>query len=106
MPVGATSRYYNSPIYSVTLADQKSRPTIAIRPPTPPAAGTTLYSHVMTGLETIEYLAWRYYADSRLWWRLAEANPTQFPLDWSPGTPLNVPAANDLGTVIRTRSFG
>jgi nucleoid-associated protein YgaU len=59
----------------------------------------------VTGVETIEYLAWRYYGDSKLWWRIAEANDLQFALDIVPGTTLNIPGIRDLGTVVRTRSF-
>jgi hypothetical protein len=105
MPVSVASRYYRSPVYSATKPDLTRHPTIAIRPPTPPPAGTLLYSHTVTGLETIEYLAWRYYGDSKLWWRLAEANAPQFPLDLPAGASLSVPATNDLGTIVRTRSF-
>jgi hypothetical protein len=83
-----------------------SHATIAIRPPTPPAAGVTIYRHLVSGVETIEYLAWRYYGDSSLWWRIAEANSVQYPFDLSPGSYINISGANDLGTVVRTRSFG
>jgi nucleoid-associated protein YgaU len=76
-----------------------------MRPPTPPGPDTTLYSHLVTGVETIEYLAWRYYGDSKLWWRIAEANGLQFPLDLTAGTSLNIPAINDIGTVVRNRRF-
>ena len=105
MSVIITSRYYRSPVYDATDAQQVSHPTIAMRPPTPPDPGTTLYSHLVTGVETIEYLAWRYYGDSKLWWRIAEANGLQFPLDFTPGMSLNIPTINDIGTVVRNRRF-
>ncbi len=105
MPVTITSRYYLSPVYDATDANGVSHATIAIRPPTPPAPGTTLYSHLVSGVETIEYLAWRYYGDSTLWWRIAEANDLIFATDIKPGMTLNIPAVNDLGTVVRNRSF-
>jgi nucleoid-associated protein YgaU len=106
MPVGITSRYYNSPVYAADDAHQVSHPTIAIRPPTPPAAGVTIYSHLVTGVETIEYLAWRYYGNSALWWQIAEANDLQYPINLVVGSSINIPGANDLGTVVRNRSFG
>jgi len=105
MPVIITSRYYQSLVYDATDAQQVSHPTIALRPPTPPSPGTLLYSHLITGIETIEYLAWRYYGDSKLWWRIAEANGLRFPLELTPGTSLNIPAVNDIGTVVRNRRF-
>jgi len=105
MPVIITSRYYKSPVYDATDAKGISHPTIAIRPPTPPPAGTTQYQHLVSGLETIEYLAWRYYGDSKLWWRIAEANGLQFAPEIAAGMTLAIPGVRDLGTVIRTRSF-
>ncbi len=105
MPVSITSRYYRSAVYDATDPNGVSHPTVAIRVPTPPAAGTTLYRHLVTGVETLEHLAWRYYGDSSLWWRIAEANDIQFAPDLSPGMNLNIPAVSDLGTVVRTRRF-
>jgi hypothetical protein len=106
MPVSVTSRYYTLPIHDAVDGGLTSRPTVAIRPPTPPDPNTTLFRHIVTGVETMEYLAWRYYGDSKLWWRIAEANPPRFPLDLPTATPLSVPAATDIGTVVRDRSFG
>jgi hypothetical protein len=106
MPVTIQSRYYNSDVYQATGPDGVAHPTIAIRLPTPPAPGVTIYRHLISGVEMIEYLAWRYYGDSSLWWRIAEANSVQYPFDLTPGSYINIPGANDLGTVVRTRSFG
>jgi nucleoid-associated protein YgaU len=106
MPVSITSRYAKSTVYQVAGADQVSHPTIAIRPPTPPAPGVTIYRHLVSGADTIEYLAWRYYGDSALWWRIAEANDLQYPMDLPVGSSINIPGATDLGTVVRTRRFG
>jgi hypothetical protein len=106
MPTIITSRYHGSSVYDATDAKQVSHATVAIRPPTPPAPGTTMYSHLVSGVETLEYLAWRYYGSSQLWWRIAEANGLQFPLDLTPGMSISIPAVSDLGTVVRNRSFG
>jgi nucleoid-associated protein YgaU len=105
MTVGLKSRYYMTPVDTETDPRGNPHPTIAIRPPTPPAAGTVLYSHLVTGTETIEYLAWRYFGDSSLWWRIAEANALQYPMGLQPGSTLQIPGASDLGTVVRNRSF-
>jgi hypothetical protein len=105
MAITITSRYYLSPVYNATNAEGVSHATVAIRPPTPPDPNTTLYSHLVSGVETIEYLAWRYYGDSSLWWRIAEANDLVFATDFKPGMTLSIPAPNDLGTVVRNRSF-
>jgi nucleoid-associated protein YgaU len=106
MPVSVSSRYYKIPVYAAADAEQTRHPTVAIRPPTPPAQGATLYRHLVSGVESMEYLAWRYYGDSALWWRIAEANPLRFPLDLPAATPLDIPAATDIGNVVRDRRFG
>ena len=105
MPVDITSRYAQSPVYDATGADGVTYATVAIRPPTPPAPGTSMYRHTVTAVETIEYLAWRYYGNSALWWRIAEANGLIFATDIVPGTVLNIPGTRDIGTIVRNRSF-
>ena len=105
MPVSITSRYYLTPVYNAPDAEGVSHATIAIRPPRPPASTTTLYTHLVSGVETIEYLAWRYYGDATLWWKIAEANGLIFATDIKPGMTLSIPAISDIGTVVRNRSF-
>src|SRR5690349_10106888 len=105
MPVSNTSRYAQSPTYDAVDSDGVSHPTIAIRPPAPPAPGVLLYRHLVTGTETIEYLSARYYGSSDAWWRIAEANGLLFPLDLVPGMTVNIPAAGDVGRIVRTRRF-
>jgi len=106
MPVNIASRYYASAVYVATGADGAAHPTVAIRPPTPPAGRIAIYNHRVSGLETIEYLAWRYYGDSAQWWRIAEANGLRYPIDLPPGSLIAIPGANDLGAIVRNRSFG
>jgi nucleoid-associated protein YgaU len=105
MSVSITSRYYQSPVYDATDAEGVTHATVAIRQPTPPTPGTTMYRHTVTAVETIEYLAWRYYGNSALWWRIAEANDLIFATDIVPGSVLNIPGARDIGTIVRNRSF-
>lgn len=105
MPISNTSRYFGLSTYDAPDAREVSHPALAIHPFTPPAPGTALYRHLVTGVEDIEYLAWRYYGSSESWWRIAEANELFFPLDLVPGTTLNIPAAGDVGRIVRTRRF-
>ena len=105
MPVVNTSRYFGLPIYNVTDSNGASVPTVPARPPTPPAPSVMLYRHRVTAGETIESLSFRYYGASDVWWRIAEANDIIFPTDLPAGTPLNIPAAGDIGRVVRKRSF-
>jgi nucleoid-associated protein YgaU len=105
MPVSNTSRYFGIPVYDAVGKDGVPRPTIGLRSPSPPAPATSLYRHMVTGTETIEYLASRYYGSSAAWWRIAEANGLVFPTDVVPGMILNIPAAGDVGRIVRTRRF-
>lgn len=105
MPISNTSRYFGLVVYEAVDAQQVSRPTLPIRPFTPPPAGTTFFQHVVTGVENIEYLAWRYYGASDSWWRIAEANGLMFPFDLVPGMTVNIPAAGDVGRIVRSRRF-
>jgi hypothetical protein len=106
MPLFINSRYYNQVVYDAPDPSGVTHPTIGIRQPTPPPPGTTMYQHLVSGVETIEYLAWRYYGNSSYWWRIAEANGLTFPIDIPTGSTLKIPGAGDLGTVVRNRSFG
>jgi nucleoid-associated protein YgaU len=105
MPVVNTSRYFGLPIYNATVADGTSAPTVPARPPTPPGPGVMLYRHRVTAPETLESIAFRYYGSSDAWWRIAEANDIFFLTDLPAGTLLNIPAAGDIGRVVRRRRF-
>lgn len=105
MPVSTGSRYYGLSVYEVTIADKELQPTMAMRPHTGLAPGKKQYKHLVTGVEDIEYLAWRFYGDSRQWWRIAEANDLRFPLDIYPGMSLIIPGVGDVGKISRNRKF-
>jgi hypothetical protein len=106
VPLTINSRYAGLPIFDALDAKGVSHPTVAIRPPVELAPGTAVYQHQVSGVENIEYLAWRYYGDSRMWWKIADANPLVFPLDITPGMTLTIPGARDVGTIVRSRTFG
>jgi phage tail protein X len=105
MPVSSRSRYRDLEIFSATDAAGQSHPTVGIRPSPEPRQGLAPFRHVVTGVETLEYLAWRYYGRSDAWWRIADANPACFPLVLFPGTSLVIPDAGEGGRVVRTRRF-
>jgi hypothetical protein len=105
MPVPLTSRNRGVPIARVRDASGVSRPTIGVRPFAPLDPDEIGYRHVITGADTLESLAWRFYGTSDYWWRIADANLLVFPLDPQPGSGVNVPAADAVGRVDRTRSF-
>jgi len=105
MPVTNTSRYFGLVVYEAEDAGGVSRPTVSIRPTSPPPRDTTFYRHPLTGVEDIEYLAWRFFGSSDAWWRIAEANELIFPLDLRPGMTVSIPSPGEVGRVVRTRRF-
>jgi hypothetical protein len=104
MPVTNTSRYFGLAVYEAEGADGVSHPTVPIRP-SPPPPRENFYRHPLTGVEDIEYLAWRFFGSSDSWWRIAEANQLIFPLDLRPGMTVAIPSPGEVGRVVRTRRF-
>ncbi|MBZ4332975.1 hypothetical protein [Corallococcus sp. AS-1-12] len=102
MPVTSRSRYFNQPVNRVLDSSGEEHEAIAIRPAPPPAPSGES-QHLMSGLESIEYLAWRYFGTSDSWWRIADANPLKFPLDLFPGSKVTIPSSADVGRMQRTR---
>lgn len=105
MSVRINSRYRGLSVYQVRSDHDAGRSAIAIRANSPPAAGTALFQHRITGVENVEYMAWRLLGSSQAWWRLADANPLIFPLDLKPGDSLTVLKPLDGGRVERDRVF-
>jgi nucleoid-associated protein YgaU len=108
MAVSITSRYRSLGVQDFPDTQGTTHPSVPIRrhragAPDPRASQ---YRHIVTGVETIEYLSFRFYANSESWWRIADANPVRYPLDARPGDALTVPSSNELqGTTDRTRTF-
>ena len=100
MPVTVSSRYRGLTTLAIAFGDDAT--TAIARRPQPAPAGTS-HTHVLTGAETVEYLAWRYYGRSRAWWHIADANPLSFPLDWRAGQGVDIPSSTGVGRVTRTR---
>jgi hypothetical protein len=108
MAVSITSRYRSVGVQAFPDRLGLTHPSVPIRRHNPDAVDprAAQYRHLVTGLETIEYLSFRFYANSESWWRIADANPVRFPLDARPGDALTVPSSNSLqGTTDRTRTF-
>ena len=104
MPVSSSSRYASLPVFDAPDTTGEARPTVAMRL-TPGAAPTVVYHHTVAAFETLEYLAWRAFHSSEAWWRIADANPLVFPLDWKPGDVISLPVRRERGRVERTRKF-
>ena len=82
MPVSTRSRYFR--IAPETIEGEDGRTTYLPMRPEPPAP-TKRVDLRLSGDDTLESLAHRYYGRSDTWWYIADANPTIFPLDWRPG---------------------
>ena len=102
MPVDVRSRYWALPSYEAPTPDGPT-PSLPIRP-NAEIDEADLVNHRLSGVETVEYLAWRYYGRSATWWRIADANPLVFPLDYRTGATVHVAPAGSINRVLRTRS--
>lgn len=86
MAVSLYSRYYG--LNTVTV---EGRSSLAQRPAVPAETYPDSLLHTIVGGETLDQLAALYYGREDLWWRIADANPQRFPLDWQPGERLVIP---------------
>lgn len=86
MPVSRYSRYYGLP-----RMELGGRVSLVQRPAAPTETPADSISHMLVGGETLHQLAARYYGREDLWWRIADANPGRFPLDWRPGETVVIP---------------
>jgi hypothetical protein len=86
MAVSLYSRYYGLENVAIDATlSLVQRPIIAL-----PEFPDSLI-HTIIGSETMDQLAKRYYGREDLWWRIADANPRRFSLDWQPGDQLVIP---------------
>jgi nucleoid-associated protein YgaU len=86
MPASIYSRYYE-----LDTVEVDGRVGFVQRLTGAPATYPDGLVHTIVGGETLEQLAARYYGRAELWWRIADANPGRFPLDWGPGDTLFIP---------------
>lgn len=105
MPVSSNSRYANATIFDAVDTEGTKHPTIAMRRTPSTGAVPIFYQHVMVGMDTVESLAANLYHSSEVWWRIADANPLMFPLDWRPGMAIGLPPVSQRGRIERTRRF-
>ena len=85
--ISATSRYANSQVVTVT---QDGLPRQVITPSQQMAYSFNYISYQVRGSDRLDLLAWQFYGDPTVWWKIADANPEI--ISW-----LTIPA----GTVIR-----
>ena len=105
MPVPLTSRHYGLAVYDAADASGATHPTISLRSVDAPSLQAAVFHHVITGAESIEYLAWRYFGMSDAWWRIADANSPVFPLYLPVGSVVAIPQPGAVGLVQRNRTF-
>jgi hypothetical protein len=86
MTIDKRSRYFGLAPYS-----HAGRLTLPQRLVEPGDEREQFLLHRLVADETLDQLALRYYGRDDLWWRIADANPGRFPLDWRPGDVVCVP---------------
>jgi nucleoid-associated protein YgaU len=86
MAVSIFSRYYR-----LDTVEVEGRASLAQRPQPAVVDYPDKLIHTIVAGETIDQLAAHYYGREDLWWRIADANPGRFPLDWQPGEELVIP---------------
>lgn len=86
MSVSIYSRYHG-----IDTVEWNGNVSLAQRLTGPPPDYPDAILHTVTGAETLDQLARTYYGREDLWWRIADANPDRFPLDWRPGDVLVIP---------------
>lgn len=86
MPVSIYSRYYG-----LDIVEENGQVSLAQRPVVSLETLSDSLIHIVVGNETLDQLAAHYYGREDLWWRIADANPNRFPLDWKPGDTLVIP---------------
>ena len=86
MPVSIYSRYYG-----LETVEARGRLSLAQRLTGPPETYPDSIQHTLVGAETLDQLAAHYYGRAELWWRIADANPGRFPLDWEAGDTIVIP---------------
>jgi hypothetical protein len=86
MTVTLYSRYYGLDTVSID-----GKPSLDERPIPPIVSYPDSLLHVVKRGETLDQLAFLYYGREDLWWRIADANPTRFALDWAPGETVVIP---------------
>ncbi|OYY91546.1 MAG: hypothetical protein B7Y45_03035 [Sphingomonas sp. 28-66-16] len=105
MPVAIRSRYAAATLQQAPDSDGVDRAALPARLHQPPDPAAARSRHALTGTETLETLSWRYGGTSDGWWRIADANPLIFPLDWRPGQVVEILGTGDAGRVVRDRRF-
>lgn len=86
MTTSIYSRYYKH-----ALVEIGGRLIQTQRLPAPPEEYPDSLFHELMGKETLDQLAKKYYGREELWWRIADANPAKFPLDWQAGDVVVIP---------------
>jgi phage tail protein X len=84
MPLSIYSRYYG-----LGTIEVEGRISLMQRPPA--EVSDEGLEHQLVGGETLDELAAHYYGREDLWWRIADANPGRFALDWRAGDRLLIP---------------
>jgi len=104
MPVKPNSRYRNLSTLKAVAPDGTTHEVISLRLRHDQIPRVSQV-HRLTQGESLDLLARRFFGDERLWWRILDANPVIYPLDFQSGDKLNIPALAPATRITRARSF-
>jgi nucleoid-associated protein YgaU len=94
-----TSRYQDTPPFQAARGERVVFPGLRPRLPSP---ATPVLEHTLKATDRLDLIALHYYNDTRLWWRILDANPEVLcGADLSgpglAGTVILIPAAEEPG---------
>lgn len=87
--ISAESRYSDSDLVTV---DSKTGDRMVIVPGDPSSYTFNYINYMVKGLDRVDLISQAFYGDSKVWWRIADANPEI--MDWTvltAGTIIRIP---------------
>jgi hypothetical protein len=97
-PTNPTSRYYGSPVLTLTRADSAQIAYLQRRIVPQPAVYTSLMQYPVVDGDRLDNLASRFLGDPLLYWIICDANGTADPEDLTSevGRAINIPLASGI----------
>jgi nucleoid-associated protein YgaU len=90
--ITSNSRYVSDQLVLITGSDGVVRTTIVL--PEPAETQFTYTTHIVTGFDRLDQLAYQYLGDSSAWWQITNLN-TDVTIDWTTmpvGATIRIPA--------------
>ena len=105
MPVPVDSRFGFRPVLEVVAPDGTLRHVLGLGLGNPSEGHPGQGRHRVVQGQGIDLVAQITLGDERLWWRILDVNPLQYPLDLVPGQVLRLPDPVAATRANRARAF-